>query len=110
MMPTATLKELREEFGRGGVRLADLVNPHAHIDGFCDFGSKRVYVNPKPSTVETLLHELLHRKYPRWSERRVDREAKELLARMSTRQVNAWYRMLHDAAVAHKTPKRIDDE
>lgn len=105
-----TLAQLRDEFNRGAIREADLRNPFEHIDGLCDFGSKRVYVNPRPAIVETLLHELIHRRYPAWSERRVDRAAKGLFARMTTRQVNSWYRRYQDSVTRHKQPKRVEDE
>ncbi len=108
MTPTATLAELRHEFDRGNVSQADLCNPLEHLDGFMD--GDRVYVDPRPAVVETLLHELIHRRYPKWSERRVDREAKELLCRMTTRQMNAWYRRFQAQARRHKTPKRVEDE
>jgi len=107
MTPTATLAELAAELdATPHVGEADLIHPYEIVDGFMD--GTRVYVNPKPAVVETLLHELIHRRYPRWSERRVDREAKGLVLRMTTRQINAWYRRFQTRAKRHKTPKRID--
>lgn len=110
-VPAATLlADLRAELDRGHVTEVELVNPLEHIDGLCDHGSQRIYVNPKPAVVETLLHELLHRRWPGWSERRVDREAKRLFCGLTTREVNAWYRRYQAIARKRRTPKRVEDE
>lgn len=98
-------RELRD--GRG-VHEAELRYPGWHLDGLCEGG--KVYVDPAPSIVETLLHELLHRARPRWGERRVDAEAKRMLRQMSTQEVRRWYRTYQRVKQSRVTPVRLGDE
>jgi hypothetical protein len=107
--PAELLDELSAEMRRGNVSEAELLDPFYHLDGFCDYGTRRVYVNPRPSVVETLLHELTHRRWPAWSERRVYRESRRVLATMSHADVAKWYRAYQAAVRRHKRPKRIVD-
>lgn len=104
-----TIEDLVEEFDRGSITEADLRDPLMHLDGFCDFASNRVYVNPKPAVVETLLHELIHRRHKRWSEARVDREAKRLLCQMTHADVARWYRKYQAVARKRQRPMKIED-
>jgi hypothetical protein len=62
-----------------------------------------------PYVVETLCHELLHRRYPSWSERRVDREAFRLVSGMTRQQLQAWYRR-YNRVKRHRRPIDTDDE
>lgn len=109
-MTRATLEEVWDEMGKGAITEAALHDATNHLDGLCDYGSQRVYVNPKPSTVETLLHELIHRRWPRWGERRVDYEAKRLLSMMSHAEVAKWYRRYQIVARKRKSPRVVEDE
>ena len=52
-----------------------------------------VHVNPAPSTVDTLIHEIVHRLHPRWTEAYVRRRAWALVTRMTTEEVEAAYRL-----------------
>lgn len=98
---------LRDELKRGGVHEADIRDPKWHIDGLCD--GRKVYVNPAPGVVEALIHELTHRRYPRWSETRVLSESKRLMAFLSEREVREWYRTFQRVAVKRKTPVRLEE-
>lgn len=51
-----------------------------------------VYIDPRPAILETLLHELLHRRKPRLSERTVDATAKRLLLCMDPATLQRWWR------------------
>ena len=106
----ATLEEVWAELQKGAITEAALHDPLMHVDGLCDYGSQRVYVNPKPSLVETLLHELIHRRWPRWGEKRVDTEAKRLLCEMSNAEVAKWYRAFQRTARKRKSPRVIEAE
>ncbi len=108
-MIRATLADMQQELEKGRITEGDLRDPHFHLDGYFDGGSQRVYVNPRPSVVEILCHELLHRRYPAWSERRVDREAKRLVAIMSPSQVDAFYRQYQLLVRRRKRPKKVED-
>ena len=109
MTPTlpapALLKELRHECAKGHIVEAKLVDPSQHLHGLSD--GTRVYVDPRPSIVETLLHELLHRRYPKWSERRVDRQARALLSSLTTRQLNGRYRRYQESVKRTTHAKQV---
>lgn len=102
------LKVLRAELKKGGIHEATLTAKGWHLDGLCDHEKGAVYVDPAPNVVETVLHEVLHRRYPRWGERRVDRTAKQLLRSMTTRQVRWWYRQFQSRKTTLTTPVRAD--
>ena len=108
-MKRATIDEIRDEFAKGAITEADLRERGWHLDGFYN-GSGHVFVNPRPSIVETLLHELIHRRWPSWREKRVDSEAKRLLSEMNHAEVAQWYQAYQKAARKRKTPRKIEDE
>jgi hypothetical protein len=51
-----------------------------------------VHIDPRPAVLEILLHELLHRRYPAWSEARVDRTALRLVKSMDEHAKGQWWR------------------
>lgn len=87
-----TLDELRDELGRGGIVEAEIRNPGSHISGYCDHDTQIVVVNPKPELTDTILHELMHRRWPRWGEARVRGETRRLLSTMTDADVAAFVR------------------
>ncbi len=103
-----TLAELAAEFRRGKIVEAVLIEPQYHVHGLCDFESGAVLINPQPHTVAVLLHELIHRRYPRWGEARVERETQRLVARMSDAEVMTWYRNYQRVARKVPRPVRVD--
>lgn len=102
------LAELREELARGKVYEGAILEEGMHVYGLCDYGTGAIIIDPAPHVVEVLLHEALHRRYISWSERRVDREAKRLLAAMTRREMDAWYRMFQRMKKRRK-PTRMSD-
>ena len=88
----ALLRTLRAELKKGGIHEAPLRAKGWHVDGLCDHDKGAVYIDPAPQVTETILHEVLHRRFPRWGEKRVDRTAKRLLRSMTSRQARWWYR------------------
>jgi hypothetical protein len=62
------LAELAEELSRGKVYEGALLSKGQITYGMCDYNTGAVHVDPVPYVVETLCHELLHRRYPSWSE------------------------------------------
>jgi hypothetical protein len=107
-MYAALLKELRHELRKGGIHEAPLKAKGWHLDGLCDHGKGAVYIDPAPNVVETVLHEVLHRRYPRWGEKRVDRTARKLLRSMNSRQVRWWYRQFQQIKTTLTTPVSAD--
>lgn len=99
---------LWDELKRGNIHEADVRDKAFHIDGLCD--GRKVYVNPAPSVVESLLHELAHRRFPAWNEQRVLAESRRLLGKLTEVEVRRWYRTFQTVAKKRKTPVRTDDE
>ena len=100
--------ELKAELRKGGIHEAHLDAKGWHLDGLCDHASGQVYVDPAPSIVESLLHEVIHRRFPRWGEKRVDATAKRLLRSMNSHQVRWWYRQFQARKTTLTTPVNAD--
>ena len=107
-MTHATLPELADEFKKGKIVEAFLLEPGFHIHGIFDPDSGAVVVNPQPHTVATLLHELIHRRHPRWGEARVERETQRLVSGMSDAEIAQWYLDYQKARRKFKRPIRVD--
>ena len=80
---------LFDELHRGRVYEASLRDPRWHLDGLQD--GENIYIDPRSSVLETLLHELTHRRHPRLGERTVARIARQCLARMSDAEKARWW-------------------
>ena len=75
---------------RGRIFECTLRDPHWRLDGLQH--GENIYIDPRPAILETLCHELLHRRKPRWSERRVRDESRRILSKMSEQEIASWYR------------------
>lgn len=84
-----TLDDLLEELQRGRIYECSLRDPHFILDGIQD--GERIFIDPRPSIIHTLVHELLHRRKPTWSERRVARETDRLVSTMGDADVALWW-------------------
>ena len=105
--PADTLAELWSELDRGRIIEATIRASDAHVDGLCIFPDA-IYVNPAPAIVLTLLHELMHRRYPAWSERRVDRESRRMMGHLTHADLQRWYRAYQRAMRTRKRPIKAD--
>ena len=103
------LAELSEELSRGKVYEAELRARGEIVYGLCDYGNGSITVDPVPYPVEVLLHELLHRRYPSWAEKRVNDEAIRLVSNMTRRQLLAWHRR-YQAIKRKRRPVNADDD
>ena len=103
------LRELSEELAKGRVVEARLKAHDAHLDGLCDYGSGIIYIDPRTAVVSTLLHELIHRRWPSWSEGRVAREERRLLSMMTPDDVNKWFRRYQKAKRTRQRTKMVED-
>lgn len=110
MKPETRLALLREEMKNGRIVEARLRAPFEHLDGLCDFGSKIIYIDPRAAIVSTLLHELIHRRWPEWSEERVYREEHRLITNMAASEIDRWYRDYQKEKRTRKTTKRVTDD
>lgn len=102
------LAALSTELRKGRIVEAELKAEGWHLDGVCDFNTGHVYVDPAPSVTEALLHEMLHRRFPRWGEKRVDASAKRLIRSMTSRQVQWWYRQFKRRKKTSRKPVNVD--
>lgn len=94
--------ELRHEFDRGAIVEANLRSekPGEVLHGV--HIGQVVVVDPVPHVVEVLMHELLHRRFPRWGEKRVEKTANHLMLAMPPATRRAWYRRYRKVATKHR--------
>lgn len=85
-----TLDDLWQELQRGKIYECALRDRHWHLDGLRDGDS--VFVDPSSTVVHTLLHELIHRRYPKWGERTVTRQARRLMSQLDEVGKRRWWR------------------
>lgn len=102
----ADLDDLWDELGRGRVFECSLRDPKWHLDGLQSDGA--VFIDPRTSILETLIHELLHRRHPRMRETAVTREARRLLGGMDEATKTRWW--AHYSRIKKKRrPLDVDD-
>lgn len=99
------LDDLWDELQRGRVYECSLRDPKWHLDGLREGDS--VFIDPRPSILEAVLHELLHRRKPRWGERRVTSEARRLLSKMTDAQMATWWKA-YQRVKRKGRPKEVD--
>jgi len=85
----ADLSDLYDEMQRGAIYECALRDPKWHLDGLQSDGA--VYIDPRTSILETLIHELMHRRHPRMREMAVTREARRLLGGMDETTKRKWW-------------------
>ncbi len=83
------LEDLWDEMSRGHIYECSLRDPVWHLDGLQTEG--KVYIDPRTSILETLIHELMHRRHPRMREMAVTREARLLLGKMDEATKRKWW-------------------
>ena len=104
---TPDLEDLMDELHRGRVYECSLRDPKWQLDGFQE--GESIYIDPRTSILETLVHELIHRRHPRLGERTVTREARRLIGRMAEQDKARWWRA-YLRIKRRKQPKEIEDE
>jgi hypothetical protein len=78
------------ELGAGQIREAFIPSEkHFFVDGETE--GRAITINPVPEVVDTIIHELLHRLYPRWSERYIKNRTSYLMKRMTDEEVQLLY-------------------
>ena len=90
-MSAPDLDDLEDELRRGRIYECSLRSkswqPDGALDGLC------IYIDPRPAILETLIHELIHRRKPRLGERAVSRYARLLVVRMDEATKARWWQM-----------------
>jgi hypothetical protein len=84
------LDDLWDELQRGRVYQCSLRSKTWHLDGLQQ--GDCIFIDPRSAILETLVHELLHRRKPRWGERQVTRMARRLTGGMNESTKARWWR------------------
>lgn len=105
-MPNAKryLPLVYDELAKGRIEERPLVEHQPHrkaIRGYCTTKGI-VSVNPIPDTLDTLIHELFHRRFPHWSERYVKQQTTMLIRSLSPEE----QQKLYDEYCEHRQPTR----
>uniref|UniRef100_A0A6M3J6X0 Uncharacterized protein n=1 Tax=viral metagenome TaxID=1070528 RepID=A0A6M3J6X0_9ZZZZ len=77
------------ELGRGRIREDWIIDGKQFVDGYIEGGT--ITVNPVPATVDTVIHEILHRLNPEWKEPYVRNRTTYIMRRMSDGEIRAFY-------------------
>lgn len=86
------ISELADELTKGRIYEATLITDDgAHLMGLCDHGNGAITIDPKVAIVSTLLHELIHRRHPDWTEKRVVKAEIRALRQLSQKDIQTWY-------------------
>lgn len=77
------LSTIYDELGKGKIeeRFIREKPRRWHMHGY--FDGETCVINPASATLDTLVHELFHRRFPKWSEAYVRARTTELLAHMT---------------------------
>lgn len=102
----ADLEDLWDELHRVPVYECSLRDPKWHLDGLQSDGA--VFIDPRTSILETLIHELLHSRHPRMREGAVTREARRLLGGMDETAKNKWWKQ-YNVTKRKRRPVDVDD-
>ena len=84
------LADLELEMERGRVYEASLRSAKWVVHGLQE--GESIWIDPRAAIVDSVLHELTHRRFPRLSERTVDRLAKKLIAHLDQAGLWHWYK------------------
>lgn len=101
-MAKPTLDDLFAELQQGRVYECALRDEDWHLDGLTDMGTGAVYIDPRPAILDTLLHELLHRHKPWWSETAVRRHTATLMKSLREDDLRRWWRAYKRIKRAHR--------
>jgi hypothetical protein len=86
------IADLEAELAKGQIYEATLITDDAHLEGMCDTDTGKITIDPKVSIVSALLHELIHRQHPTWSERKVEQAEIKAMSQLTQHDVQTWYR------------------
>jgi hypothetical protein len=101
------VEEISTELRKGLIFEAQILGSKEHVEGLCRWDTQEITVNPSVSVVDTLIHELLHRRFPKWSEDRVRCETWRVIRQMTPKEIAAWYRKYKRLAKRKTKPVRL---
>ena len=84
------LENLRRELERGRIYECSLRSKEWQVAGLQH--GENIYIDPRPMILEAVLHELLHRLKPKWGERRLTKEARNLIATFEESDKQSWWK------------------
>jgi hypothetical protein len=103
-----SIEDIKAELARGGVQERPIIGGLDHVAGFCDHDSQYIVLHSKhPEVIDTLLHELTHRRWPRWGEKRVRAETRHLMRQLTDADIAALYRAYQRCAQKVRRPVEI---
>jgi hypothetical protein len=94
------------ELGAGRITEAYLRDPGLQTSGYADKG--HITINPTWETVDTLIHECLHRLYPAWSETYVRNRTAYLRNRLTDAEVQTLYDEYRKRVKIRKTVRKLE--
>jgi hypothetical protein len=103
------LDELDQELSRGRVYERTLRDPGYLTEGLCDHGTQAITIDPGVALVDVLWHELLHRRFPHWSERRVRLETHRLLTHSDRDDIGKWVRKYRKVVKKRRALTLVED-
>ena len=62
--------------------------------GIIEEEKQRITINLELLVLETFVHEYLHWRFPKWSEKRVERETERRMKRMTLKEVSRYCRVI----------------
>jgi hypothetical protein len=97
------------EVGRGRITTTFIKDGQTMTDGFYN-GAGHIYVNETNSIADTVIHECLHRAFPKWSESYVRRTTTYLMRRLSNEEVLTLMEIYRKRAKKRKRPVDVEGQ
>jgi hypothetical protein len=96
------------EVGAGGITEGWISHKTHYIKGMCQFPGGSITINPAYDVVETLIHEIVHRIRPQWTERYVRRTTTVLMRQLSDQEIVAVHEQYQRRKRVRRAPKAFD--
>lgn len=104
-----TLEHLFEDLQQAKVYECALQDDTWIVEGLTDFGNGSIYIDPRPAILDTVIHELIHRHRPWWSEIAVRRHTAHLINQLGEKDMQRWWKMYQKVKKAHRPVKLEED-
>lgn len=104
----ALMAVVRHELRKGRIVEAPLEAGDGEcLDGMVD-STGTIYIDPGPQLLDVVIHEALHRAFPRWGEARVCKTAHQLVMSMDDAERRAWVRRYRRVARRSSRPVQCE--
>lgn len=105
-MSDPILLEIAAAVGAGRISIR-AIHDNADICHGVTMDDGEIAISPIPSTCDTLVHEVIHRLRPAWTERAVRSRTAKLMRRMTMAEMETLYVILMASAKVKKRPLRL---